>query len=118
MSSKPNRLLNVPESNIAEVKQKPSTPPTTSPMKLTTHIGTPPRSTEHPKCTDKAQSEECGSGYERPLRGVGHAFASLLFMMVLLNLQFLAHGQAHAALAISGPRSTVKPNQSSDLSNK
>ena len=34
-----------------------------------------PRSTEHPKCTDKAQSEECGSGYERPLRGVGHAFA-------------------------------------------
>ena len=42
MSSKPNRLLNVPENNIAEVKQKPSTPPTTSPMKLTTHIGTPP----------------------------------------------------------------------------
>ena len=34
-----------------------------------------PRSTAHPKCTDKAQRKECGSGDERPLRGVGQALA-------------------------------------------
>ncbi|MHD0140081.1 hypothetical protein ACQX4W_11235, partial [Corynebacterium diphtheriae] len=32
----------VPENNIAEVKQKPFTPPTVSPTELTTYIGTPP----------------------------------------------------------------------------
>ncbi|WP_206744905.1 hypothetical protein, partial [Corynebacterium diphtheriae] len=39
----PSRLLSVPENNIAEVKQKPFTPPTVSPTELTTYIGTPPQ---------------------------------------------------------------------------
>ncbi|WP_133062414.1 hypothetical protein, partial [Corynebacterium diphtheriae] len=36
----------VPENNIAEVKQKPFTPPTVSPTELTTYIGTPPRESD------------------------------------------------------------------------
>ncbi len=32
----------MPENNIRSVKQKPFTPPATSPTELTTYIGTPP----------------------------------------------------------------------------
>ncbi|CAB0989174.1 hypothetical protein FRC0493_00902 [Corynebacterium diphtheriae] len=39
---KPNRPFSMPENNIRSVKQKPFTPPTTSPTELTTYIGTPP----------------------------------------------------------------------------
>ncbi|TBX15504.1 hypothetical protein BUW94_10080, partial [Corynebacterium diphtheriae] len=50
----PSRLLSVPENNIAEVKQKPFTPPTVSPTELTTYIGTPPRKggTSHQICSN------------------------------------------------------------------
>ncbi|CAB0580912.1 transposase-like protein [Corynebacterium diphtheriae bv. mitis] len=40
---KPNQPFSMPENNIRSVKQKPFTPPTTSPTELTTYIGTPPK---------------------------------------------------------------------------
>lgn len=37
----------MPENKIRSVKQKPFTPPTTSPTELTTYIGTPPKKSLH-----------------------------------------------------------------------
>ena len=47
----------MPENKIRSVKQKPFTPPTTSPTELTTYIGTPPRFS-----FDGGKPEEFGSG--------------------------------------------------------